>query len=71
MVNIATLVHHEFTPLFLYLRMLQLSRDYAGKRTAFKKPLTDHPLHMQTLARMEVSTITTNPCMHCGAATAC
>ena len=56
--------HHYCTDLLwvhlplLYSRMLQLSRDYAGKRTAFKKPLTSHPLHMQTLARMEVSAIT-------------
>lgn len=40
----------------MYLhRVLQLARDYATRRTAFGKPLKDHPLHMQTLARMEVS----------------
>ena len=33
---------------------MQLSRDYSTKRTAFGKYLADHPLHMQTLARMEV-----------------
>lgn len=36
--------------------MVDLARDYATKREAFGKPLKDHPLHMQTLARMEVST---------------
>lgn len=36
-------------------RVLQLARDYATRRTAFGKLLKDHPLHMQTLARMEVS----------------
>ncbi|XP_070807746.1 acyl-CoA dehydrogenase family member 11-like [Pituophis catenifer annectens] len=35
-------------------RMVNLARDYATKREAFGKPLKDHPLHMQTLARMEV-----------------
>lgn len=37
-------------------RIVDLARDYATKREAFGKPLKDHPLHMQTLARMEVST---------------
>ncbi|XP_026548145.1 acyl-CoA dehydrogenase family member 11-like, partial [Notechis scutatus] len=35
-------------------RIVDLARDYATKREAFGKPLKDHPLHMQTLARMEV-----------------
>lgn len=35
--------------------MVQLARDYATRRTAFGKLLKDHPLHIQTLARMEVS----------------
>lgn len=35
--------------------MVQLARDYATRRTAFGKLLKDHPLHMQTLARMEVN----------------
>lgn len=34
--------------------MISLSRDYARKRVAFGKLLKDHPLHMQTIARMEV-----------------
>lgn len=34
--------------------MVSLSRDYAQKREAFGKLLKDHPLHMQTIARMEV-----------------
>lgn len=36
-------------------RVVQLARDYATRRTAFGKLLKDHPLHIQTLARMEVS----------------
>lgn len=35
-------------------RMISLSRDYACKRVAFGKLLKDHPLHVQTIARMEV-----------------
>lgn len=36
------------------LRMISLSREYARRRVAFGKLLKDHPLHMQTIARMEV-----------------
>ncbi|XP_019362282.1 PREDICTED: acyl-CoA dehydrogenase family member 11-like isoform X1 [Gavialis gangeticus] len=35
-------------------RIISLGRDYASKRVAFGKFLKDHPLHMQTMARMEV-----------------
>jgi len=34
--------------------MISLSREYALKRVVFGKLLKDHPLHMQTIARMEV-----------------
>lgn len=34
--------------------MISLSREYACRRVAFGKLLKDHPLHMQTIARMEV-----------------
>lgn len=36
------------------LRVIQLARDYASRRSAFGKILKDHALHVQTLARMEV-----------------
>lgn len=36
-------------------RVVQLARDYATRRTAFGKLLKNHALHVQTLARMEVS----------------
>ncbi|KAI3372879.1 hypothetical protein L3Q82_023332, partial [Scortum barcoo] len=39
-----------------FIQVVQLARDYATRRTAFGKLLKDHPLHMQTLARMEVET---------------
>ncbi len=35
-------------------RGLALARDYAGRRRAFGKLLADHPLHLETLARLEV-----------------
>ncbi|NXS20442.1 ACD11 dehydrogenase, partial [Mystacornis crossleyi] len=37
-----------------FQQMISLSRDYARKRVAFGKLLKNHPLHMQTVARMEV-----------------
>ncbi|XP_030073720.1 acyl-CoA dehydrogenase family member 11 [Microcaecilia unicolor] len=37
-------------------RMINLAREYASKRFAFGKFIKDHPLHMQTMARMEVQT---------------
>ena len=35
-------------------RGLALARDYAARREAFGKPLSDHPLHTETLAELEV-----------------
>ncbi|XP_070571737.1 acyl-CoA dehydrogenase family member 11-like isoform X1 [Ptychodera flava] len=37
-------------------RMVNLARDYSKRRTVFGKLICEHPLHMQTLARMEVET---------------
>ena len=34
-------------------RAIALARDYARRRVAFGKPLSDHPLHAETLAAME------------------
>ena len=34
---------------------MSLAQDYCLRRSVFGKLLVDHPLHMQTLARMEVS----------------
>ena len=36
--------------------MLQLSRDYSGRREAFGRRLAEWPLHVRTLAAMEVET---------------
>lgn len=35
-------------------RGLALARDYANKRTVFGKPLAEQPLHVETLANLEV-----------------
>jgi alkylation response protein AidB-like acyl-CoA dehydrogenase len=35
-------------------RAVALARDYATRRTAFGKPLIDHPLHARTLSAMEL-----------------
>ncbi|XP_056273877.1 acyl-CoA dehydrogenase family member 11-like [Pseudoliparis swirei] len=51
-----TRIHNSISAAAAMRRVVQLSRDYATRRTAFGKLLKDHPLHMQTLARMEVET---------------
>ncbi|XP_008280252.1 uncharacterized protein LOC103357459 [Stegastes partitus] len=51
-----TRIHNSISAASAMRRVLQLARDYATRRTAFGKLLKDHPLHMQTLARMEVET---------------
>ena len=38
----------------LSFRMVNLARDYSTRRKAFGSVLKDYPLHIQTLARMEV-----------------
>ncbi|XP_054629917.1 acyl-CoA dehydrogenase family member 11-like [Dunckerocampus dactyliophorus] len=51
-----TRIHNSVSAVAAMRRVVQLARDYATRRTAFAKLLKDHPLHMQTLARMEVET---------------
>ncbi|XP_074015451.1 acyl-CoA dehydrogenase family member 11-like [Numenius arquata] len=53
MLNI-TRIHNVIGAVASMRRMISLSREYARKRVAFGKLLKDHPLHMQTIARMEV-----------------
>ncbi|NXI10339.1 ACD11 dehydrogenase, partial [Irena cyanogastra] len=53
MLNI-TRIHNIIAAVASMRRMISLSRNYACKRVAFGKLLKDHPLHMQTIARMEV-----------------
>lgn len=51
-----TRIHNSLSAAGAMRRVVQLARDYATRRRAFGKLLKDHPLHMQTLARMEVET---------------
>nr|XP_023834150.1 acyl-CoA dehydrogenase family member 11 isoform X2 [Salvelinus alpinus] len=51
-----TRIHNSVSAVAGMRRVLQLARDYATRRSTFGKLLRDHPLHMQTLARMEVET---------------
>ncbi|PKU31026.1 acyl- dehydrogenase family member 11 isoform x1 [Limosa lapponica baueri] len=56
MLNI-TRIHNVIGAVASMRRMISLSREYARKRVAFGKLLKDHPLHMQTIARMEASAV--------------
>ncbi|XP_029960378.1 acyl-CoA dehydrogenase family member 11 [Salarias fasciatus] len=49
-----TRIHNSVSAAAAMRRVVHLARDYATRRTAFGKLLKDHPLHMQTLSRMEV-----------------
>nr|XP_006640530.1 PREDICTED: acyl-CoA dehydrogenase family member 11-like [Lepisosteus oculatus]XP_015221809.1 PREDICTED: acyl-CoA dehydrogenase family member 11-like [Lepisosteus oculatus] len=51
-----TRLHNTVSAVAGMRRIIALGRDYATKRFVFGKFLKDHPLHMQTLARMEVET---------------
>ncbi|XP_065898919.1 acyl-CoA dehydrogenase family member 11-like [Dysidea avara] len=51
-----TRIHNSISAVSAMRRILQLSRDYCTKREVFRRYLADTPLHMQTLARMEVDT---------------
>lgn len=51
-----TRIHNSLSAAGAMRRVVQLACDYATRRKAFGKFLKDHPLHMQTLARMEVET---------------
>ncbi|KFZ46200.1 hypothetical protein N321_08343, partial [Antrostomus carolinensis] len=55
MLNI-TRIHNVIGAVASMRRMISLSREYARRRVAFGKLLKDHPLHMQTIAQMEVQT---------------
>ncbi|XP_075371866.1 acyl-CoA dehydrogenase family member 11-like isoform X3 [Mycteria americana] len=56
MLNI-TRIHNVIGAVASMRRMISLSREYARRRVAFGKLLKDHPLHVQTIARMEVLSI--------------
>ncbi|XP_028400377.1 acyl-CoA dehydrogenase family member 11-like [Dendronephthya gigantea] len=51
-----TRIHNSLFSVAPMRRILSFARDYATKRVAFQKYLIQHPLHMRTLATMEVET---------------
>ena len=51
-----TRIHNSLSSVSPMRRVLSFAKDYATKRVAFQKYLTKHPLHMHTLAGMEVET---------------
>ena len=51
-----TRLHNSLMAAGVMRRLLNVAKDYAGRRRAFGRPILDHALHAQTLARMEVET---------------
>jgi alkylation response protein AidB-like acyl-CoA dehydrogenase len=51
-----TRLHNSIISAAYMRRILQLSRDYSTRRTVVGKYLAEQPLHMHTLAQMEVET---------------
>ncbi len=52
MLNV-TRMWNAVSAIALMRRGLALARDYAGRRTAFGKPLAEQPLHLDTLAALQ------------------
>ncbi|XP_066459876.1 acyl-CoA dehydrogenase family member 11-like [Eleutherodactylus coqui] len=49
-----TRIHNTIAAAACMRRMINLAREYASKRFVFGRLIKDHPLHMQTMAHMEV-----------------
>ncbi|XP_075425000.1 acyl-CoA dehydrogenase family member 11-like isoform X2 [Ascaphus truei] len=49
-----TRIHNTISAAASMRRVINLAREYATKRFVFGKLIKDHPLHIQTMARMEV-----------------
>ncbi|XP_073410162.1 acyl-CoA dehydrogenase family member 11-like isoform X1 [Dendrobates tinctorius] len=49
-----TRIHNTISAAAGMRRVINLAREYASKRFVFGNLIKDHPLHMQTIARMEV-----------------
>ncbi len=49
-----TRLYNSVTALAAMAHALQLAKDYSGRRTAFGRKLMEHPLHVTTLARLQV-----------------
>lgn len=48
------LIFHFFALIYRLCRIISLARDYSNRRAAFGKPIRNHPLHVRTLADMEL-----------------
>ncbi|KAK3581974.1 hypothetical protein CHS0354_003235 [Potamilus streckersoni] len=51
-----TRIHNALASVGAMRRIVNMARDYSTRRTAFGNKLKNYPLHIQTLARMEVET---------------
>ena len=51
-----TRIHNSVSAAAAMRKITSLARDYATRRSAFGSEIHRHPLHIQTLARMEVET---------------
>ena len=49
-----TRLHNASASVSSMRRIISLARDYSHRRTAFGKLIRDHPLHVRTMAEMEV-----------------
>ena len=47
-------LHNITASIGLMRKITSLARDFATRRVAFSQSIENHPLHVQTLARMEV-----------------
>ncbi|XP_074642127.1 acyl-CoA dehydrogenase family member 11-like [Tubulanus polymorphus] len=51
-----TRIHNALSSVSAMRRVIQFARDYSTKRQAFGKTICDYPLHVQTLAAIELET---------------
>ena len=51
-----TRLHNIINSVGYQRKMTSLAQDYSKRRVAFGKPIATHPLHIRTLAQMEVET---------------
>lgn len=49
-----TRIHHAVYAVSSMRRALALAKDYAGRRLASGRPLSEHPLHVRTLSALQV-----------------
>lgn len=50
-----TRIHNSISCSSYLQRAYSLARDYAHRRSAFGKKIIEHPLHSQTLARIDLT----------------